>query len=251
MRKIFINLLSIIFILICYQLLIYLTKSSYIPSIDKISIKIYTIIAKENFLFHSYKTLERVLTALFFSSIISLLLGILIGLNKDINNFLEIPLKIALIIPGFVWAIVLLILVGIGNLSLILAISLTTLPMLTIIIVEGVKNLNHSLFEVGKVFKIPFYIQIFYIVLPQLLPQIFAITRTGFSISWKIALVAELFGIGNGIGYKINQAYNNFDVTKIFSLTVGFGIITLIIDRFIFQSIEKNIYLWKKTKNKY
>ncbi len=44
------------------------------------------------------------------------------------------------------------------------------------------------------------------IVLPLLLPYIVGALRIAYGVAWKIALVAELFGTGNGIGYLMADA---------------------------------------------
>jgi NitT/TauT family transport system permease protein/sulfonate transport system permease protein len=46
----------------------------------------------------------------------------------------------------------------------------------------------------------------FRIVLPMLMPYLIGALRISYGVAWKIALLAELFGARNGVGYVMLQA---------------------------------------------
>jgi NitT/TauT family transport system permease protein len=116
----------------------------------------------------------------------------------------------------------------------IIAAILSITPFLTIIISDGVKNLDQKLFEVAKIYNFSFTKTLYIVILPQLYPVLFSAFRTGFSLCWKLTVVAEVFGVGNGIGYQINYAYHMYNSKMVFAWILSFATIMVLIDRVVF-----------------
>ena len=56
---------------------------------------------------------------------------------------------------------------------------------------------------------------------PQLAPYLASAARSGLSLVWKIALIVELLGRPNGVGFEIGVAFQLFDVTHILAYAFG------------------------------
>lgn len=248
LRSVLLSVLSLSFLLLVYQFATTSSNTSFFPSISEIATEVIKIVNSGVFFNHARFTFQRVIISLSLSFFLSIILGFLIGQNRNIKTFFDLPLTVSLVIPGFVWAILTLIWFGISEVSIVAAVVLTSTPLMIITFVEGVKNLDISLFEVGKVYQIPLLKRVFYITLPQLFPQILSMLRLGLSVSWKLVVIAELFGISNGVGYQINVAYHNYRSEKIFAWILSFGFIMLVIEKFIFRPLESRLTVWRNSK---
>jgi NitT/TauT family transport system permease protein len=75
-----------------------------------------------------------------------------------------------------------------------------------------VKSVDRDLVEMAKVFKIRGLNVIYEIYIQSLLPFVFASATMAFSLAWKILVIVEMFGLGNGVGYMLNYSYGNFRI---------------------------------------
>ena len=75
------------------------------------------------------------------------------------------------------------------------------IPFAIINIREGLVNLDHERLEMAESFSRSRWRRFRLVVLPSLLPFIFATVRISFGVAWKVALTAELFGGNTGLGY--------------------------------------------------
>jgi NitT/TauT family transport system permease protein len=101
---------------------------------------------------------------------------------------------------------------------------------MTVTLTEGVKNMRADIDEMTKLFRFSGWIRFRHIVIPQLSPYLIASLRTGISNAWKVALVTEIFGISNGIGYQIILSFYQFSSSLIYAWTIGFTLIILVLD---------------------
>ncbi len=73
-------------------------------------------------------------------------------------------------------------------------------PYVAMNIWAGTKAVEKDLIHMGKVYKADRSLMLRKVLIPQLMPYIFSSLRISLSLSWKIALVAEAFGVGSGVG---------------------------------------------------
>ena len=72
-----------------------------------------------------------------------------------------------------------------------------------------------------------------------------AAARGGISLIWKIVLVVELLGRSNGIGYKLNEFFNLFDIASLFAYTLSFVTVMIIVEYSIISPIERRLNKWR------
>jgi NitT/TauT family transport system permease protein/sulfonate transport system permease protein len=76
------------------------------------------------------------------------------------------------------------------------------------------------------------------VVLPSLLPFIFATVRISFGVAWKVALTAELFGGNTGLGYLLNLARQDFDMPLVLGVIIIIVAFVYCSDRFVFAPVQ-------------
>jgi ABC-type nitrate/sulfonate/bicarbonate transport system permease component len=100
----------------------------------------------------------------------------------------------------------------------IFAVTLILLPFTIINVGAGLQELDRDVIELGRSLTRNPLRRAGRIVVPLLLPYLFAALRTSFGVSWKVVLTAELFGGNGGIGYLLNVARQEFDTETIFAI---------------------------------
>jgi len=84
------------------------------------------------------------------------------------------------------------------------------------------------------------------VILPQLYPYLAVSARSGLALIWKIVLVVELLGRGNGVGFQLGIYFQLFDVTGILAYSLAFIIVIQGIEHGLLQPIERRVTAWQR-----
>lgn len=140
---------------------------------------------------------------------------------------------------GVGWTLLAVIWFGVSTATVIFTITVVLLPFALVNLREGLAALDRELIDMGRSFGRGRLRNFIAIVLPALLPFAAATLRIMFSVAWKVALTAELFGGGNGLGYLINIARQDYDTATIFTVILFIIVAVYLADRLLFAPIER------------
>ena len=79
------------------------------------------------------------------------------------------------------------------------------------------------------------------VIVPMLVPYMFATLRISFGVSWKVTLTAELFGGNSGVGYVLNVARQEFDTETIFAVILFILLFVAFTEVFIFRPLQRRL----------
>jgi len=195
---------------------------------------------------HLGATLARVAVSFLLAMVLGTVAGILMGLVPWLDEILNPLLVVGLNIPMLVISVILYIALGLNEMSAILAVALNKIPIVVVMLREGTRALNPKYFELASSFRVPYYFTFKQIIFPQLIPYILAAARSGLSLVWKIVLVVEFLGRGNGIGFQIHMFFQDYDMAHILSYTTLFVCVMLSIDYGLMQRLDKGLLNWSE-----
>jgi NitT/TauT family transport system permease protein len=122
--------------------------------------------------------------------------------------------------PPLLWAIPLILILGVGHLSPILVITLICFPLVAVNLAEGMRTLPRGLEEMLALFAPGFRARLRELVLPHLRPFIASSLRLGLVLGIKASVTGEYFGANSGIGFQIQAAYQSMQVRRLFAWTL-------------------------------
>jgi NitT/TauT family transport system permease protein len=190
-------------------------------------------------------TLARVAVAFAIAMTLGTIIGLAMGRVPVFDQLADPWLLVLLNLPALVIIVLAYVWAGLTETAAITAVALNKLPIATVTVREGARALDHTLAEMATVFRMSRWLQLRHVVLPQLAPYIAAAARSGLSLVWKIALIVELLGRPNGVGFEIGVAFQLFDVTRILAYALVFIAVMLVIETFLVQPIERRVSRWR------
>jgi len=197
----------------------------------------------------SYAVIGQTLLRIFEGFAISMLagtaFGIVMGLKRDVEIFFDTWIMVLLTVPAVCWAFLSVLWFGISDAAPILTIVLIVFPFVVINIWEGTKAMDKELLEMGSVYRADRSLIFRKVIIPQLMPYIFSSLRIALSLSWKIALVAEAFGAGNGIGQELINWFQDTRVDMMLAWGVSFMIVMVLIDLLAFRLWARRVFAWR------
>lgn len=192
-----------------------------------------------------WQTISRIFEGLVLCMIIGTAVGLLMGLKRDIEAFLDSWIMVLLTFPAVCWAFLAVLWFGLSEVAPVLTIVLIVFPFVAINVWEGTKAVDKELVDMARVYKTDRRLMVRKVLIPQLMPYIFSALRIALSLSWKIALVGEAFGVGSGVGQKLIFWFEDTRVDMMLAWGVSFMIVMVVVDLMVFRIWERRSFAWR------
>lgn len=191
-------------------------------------------------------SLGNVLPAFIFGLGVASIFGIAIGTNKTFREIFYPFLVSIYPIPSIAWLPLAILLLGYSRQTIWLVIFIASFNSSLYPIISGVRHIDKNWLLAAKNTGLSKTKTIFHIVVPGSLPAFITGARMAFSTSWRILIVAEMLGVSmGGLGKFIWMAQWAFDFDKVFSGIIVLSIISIVIEKLVFKSIEqKTLEKW-------
>ncbi|HUP17693.1 MAG TPA: ABC transporter permease [Acidimicrobiia bacterium] len=173
------------------------------------------------------------------------IIGLGMGLSKAVDAFFHDWIMAILAMPALVWALFLGLALGFTHTGPIIAVALTGLPFVVINVREGVRNTPKELFDMARSFQVPRKRVIQHVLMPSLMPFMFAAMRYGFAIGWKGLVIAEVFASDQGAGWTIKFWYDAHRAHGVIGYALFFILFALFLERTIFERLERRTFKWR------
>ena len=195
---------------------------------------------------HLLATLARVAAAFLIAMAVGSAIGVWLGMNTAADRFFSGWVILFLNLPALVTIILCYVWFGLTEAAAVTAVAVNKIPNVAATLREGAKALSTDLAEMASVYRLSFAARLRHVILPQLAPFFAAAARNGLALVWKIVLVVELLGRPNGVGFKIHEHFQLFNVAAILAYAIGFIIVVQIIEWTILQPWERAANRWRR-----
>lgn len=113
------------------------------------------------------------------------------------------------------------------------------LPVIYTNMLIGIENIDRSLLDMAKVFRVSSFKKFKYIYIPSLLPYYIAACSLGLGFSWKSGIAAEVIGLPkNTIGFSLYNAKIFLETPDLFAWTVVIILISVLFEKLFFVLIN-------------
>ena len=195
--------------------------------------------------YHLGVTLARVAVSFALAMIIGSSIGLVMGRSARIDRFFDSWLILFLNIPALVTIILCYVWFGLSEVAAVAAVAVNKIPNVAVTIREGARALDPAYAKLARVYRLNRWQILHHVVLPQLAPYFAASARSGLALVWKIVLVVELLGRGNGVGFQLHLFFQLFDVPSILAYTLAFVAIVQVIELGIIGPWERYANRWR------
>ncbi|MCA1186762.1 MULTISPECIES: ABC transporter permease [unclassified Saccharopolyspora] len=229
-----------------WQLMAVLADSVLVPGLGEIADRFGEIVVGGDVLGELGVTLARVCLGFALAFAAALVVGIAMGRHPVVRRFFEPAVLLGLTVPGLVWALLCVIWFGVGLANPVLAVALSAAPALTLNVYQGIRALPGELLEMTHVYRFSPWRRLRYLWLPALQPALFSGARLGLSLSWKVIVLVEIFGLSSGVGYQLNNEFAAQSVAGVLSWTLLFGAVMALLEYGLLQNLERRLTRWRK-----
>lgn len=190
-------------------------------------------------------SMERVLIGYFYGAVLGVVVGVLLGLSKKAYRLFSFLLEILRPIPIIAWVPVLIMILGIGEISKIIVIMIGSFWSIFLNTYDGVRSVDSKYLEVADMFMKKRNETVFRVIIPAALPNIFTGLRIGVGSAWISVIGAELIASSAGLGYMISYSREMAQPANMYVSVFIIGVIGYLIN-VILKLVEKKALKWNR-----
>jgi NitT/TauT family transport system permease protein len=192
-----------------------------------------------------WETLRKTLIGFAGALVVAVPIGILMGRYRYAKSFFFDLIYLAANVPLIVYAILSVLVFGLGDVGPAFVVALLVLPDIALNVAAGVEGVDRQLLAMSRAYRRPAWTALRSIVMPAFAPFLFAAGRASFASSWKLAALAETFGGATGVGVQIRTAFQTFSVTNMLAWMMFFVLFVLLIERVVLMRLERYVFRYR------
>ena len=188
---------------------------------------------------HIAASLGRVAVGTLLAVLVSIPLGVAMGLNPIVSDFLSPLFRFFSVLAGIAWIPIATLWFGYGFGAITFVIFNAVFFVVTYNTLLGVDSIPLPLRNAAASLGANGWTLLTQVILPGALPNIVTGIRTGLGFAWRGLIAAEMIATNVGLGYMLFLARDFYKTEVIVLGMIIIGLIWLAIDRLILAPVER------------
>ena len=185
------------------------------------------------FYWHLYVTLAEVIIALAVGGLAGLVAGLVLGANPFISGAFERYLYYLGPTPKIVFFPVMIMWFGVGSESKVAMGTISAFFPIALSVAAGMRQIDRVLIRVGRSFRLNTWQMVTKIYLPAMREPIINGVRLGMGVALIGVVLAETKLSNRGVGFMIIDAYNTFDMPRMYAVLAVLFVIAIVANALI------------------
>lgn len=242
--------ISFVSFLVGWQLLIPMLPTALIPTPVEVGEFMWAEVRADTLapetVYQAFATsLRRLVTGFGIALLIGIPIGLLMGLFKRVENFFHDFVVVGLAMPSLVWALIAAMWFGFVERSSIITVVLASVTFVIINVSEGVRAVPKDLLDMSRAYGTSDLHRVRHVVLPSIMPFLFASLRYGLANGWKGLVLAEIYASTSGAGWTIRFWYDARRAQGVIGYALFFMIFALLAERLVFRKLSDRVFRWR------
>lgn len=237
---------SLLIILLTWTIAHLVISSKIIPS--PYDTFLYLLTHLQNILTHLSMSLFRIFSAIAITVVLGGIVGVLTARNRSVDKWVSPLLYTLYPVPKIAFLPLLMLFLGLGNVSKITLVSLILFFQITITIRDSVKTIHPSYFLAIKSLGATKWQTYQHVIFPAILPHLFTSLRISVGTSISVLFFAENFATQYGIGFFIMDSWLKLDYTAMFAGIIAISFMGSALFNLL-DKMELKICKWHQTNS--
>lgn len=176
----------------------------------------------------------------------ALLFGVGFGLIGGVLYFFREVLKSAIIIlqsiPSIAWVPLFLILMGFGNLPIIVVVAIAAFFPAALSVMNATESVQKVHVSAARVMGATRWDMLKHVYLPAVMPELITGAQLAFGNAWRALISAEmLIGFGKGLGRSLAYAGETADMVGVMTNILAIAILAPLIDQVLLENLKHRV----------
>lgn len=206
--------------------------------------RIYDLAIAGDLWYHMGFTLQHAVIGLVIGMIIGTMLGVFMASTYWIDKWVSPYIMALYSLPRVALAPLFIVWFGIGGTSKIIMVVAMVVFVAFYNAYEGIKNIDRDLLDMMKTHNAGRLKRFTWVILPSITVWILTSLRLNIGMALIGAVIAELVGSNQGLGFYISYSSGLLDITGVFTGLVLIMLIAVFLEQFVVQS-EKRLLKYR------
>ena len=189
---------------------------------------------------------QRAITGFLLSIIVGSFLGVAAGLSMTTARAARPIVTFILGVPPISWIVLALLWFGMGGMTPIFTVVITTLPLTFASAVQGTRTLDHRFLDMSVIYKVPFTMKLWDFYLPHILSYLFPAWINALGMAWKVTIMAELLATNDGIGAGMALARVNLETATAMGWILATVTLLLGFEYLCLEPLKRHFESWRQ-----
>jgi len=223
---------------------LHLVDATFLPPFSEVAAALWQLVLSGELLQHIVASAVRALAGFLIAIVVSVPLGLAIGWYERLAAMLDPLLEVFRNTAPLALLPVFVLMLGMGETSKVAMVVYSCVWPILLNTVGGVRNVDPLLVKSARSMGLA-PLQLFLrVVLPAASPTIFTGIRVAGAYSILVLIAAEMVGAKAGLGYLINYAQFNFQITEMYAGIITLSVLGLLFNH-ILVLIERRLTAWQ------
>lgn len=200
-------------------------------------------IQDKSFLTGMAVSVERIVIGYFISVFLGVVLGLLIGRFKILDETIGSLMLGLQVLPSICWLPLAILWFGLSEQAIQFVVVMGAFLSIAIATDSGIRNIPPIYVRAAKTMGVKGFSLYRRVILPAALPSMITGMKLGWSFAWRSLMAGELLFVSVGLGQLLQTGRELHDIAQVVAVMMMIAAIGLIFDRLIFAELEKRIRL--------
>lgn len=201
------------------------STNTFFPPLQIIVEQLIALTQTPQFVTDISSSVGNLLVSFALASLFGVVLGSLIGLYRPLSWLMEPTLHFFRAIPPVALVPIFVSLIGFGNETRIVSITLASLFPTLIATIDGVRGTEPTLGMVSRVFRFDWVQRFFQVVLPAASPRILSGMQVSLMTAFIVMIASEMLGSSTGLGAATLLAQQSFAIADMWAGILLLGVL--------------------------
>ncbi|MFV0375148.1 ABC transporter permease [Microbacterium sp.] len=201
------------------------STNTFLPPLQAILERLVTVVGTPQFWGDLGSSVGNLLLSFVLACVIGVLLGIFLGTVRWLSWLVEPTIHFFRAIPPVALVPIFVSLIGFGNETRLLSITLSAVFPVLISTIDGIHATDPDRTSVGMIYRLGWWDRIVTVALPEASPRIFSGMQVSLITAFVVMVASEMLGSSSGLGARTLQAQQSFMITDMWVGILVLGIL--------------------------
>ena len=195
-------------------------------------------------LYHLGRSLLRVGVVSVLGLVLSTALGLAMALDERVERVVSVWLPFWMTVPTLVVVLVAMVLLDFGEWAVVVGVTFVATPFATANTWEGARAVDPALLEMARAFDVDQWDVVREVYVPATLPQVVGGARYLLGMVWKVVVLAETFGLDEGLGAMFRFWFARGDLTTVLAYLSLFVCVMMAL-QYGLGAVSSRLFAWR------
>ena len=195
-------------------------------------------------LYHLGRSLARVAVVSLLTLVLSTALGLAAGVDDRVDRVVGPWLPLWTTVPTLVVVLLCMVLLDFSEWAVVVGVTFVATPFAADNVRAGARSVDPALLEMARSFGVDRRDVVREVYLPAALPQVVGGFRYLLGMVWKVVVLAETFGMDDGLGATFRFWFNQGDVTAVLAYLSLF-VVTMVALQYGVGTASDRLFAWR------